>query len=254
MTRFSHIHASGRFNQSPAEFAVELKAYRAMASVITLTEVDKNTRATLLDENGWDGVWGDKGPRDDCGVSWDKTVWEKVWAGTVTVSPKRYKNDRGWLADTTEAAYAVLKHKVSGDVVVFGSLHTPHGMQDELRKGQIKSDVGIAYVSIVNGYRRHARRLEKQYKATAVALSGDWNLNLRSAWVRVWLNRYSRVLGLKVNWTGNLPRAGTHNKEIIDATLYKGLRLAAFPNILRKYKGNDHVAYKNVFVVLRTTQ
>lgn len=247
MTVFSHVHASGRFDQSPGQFAEGLKAYRKISSIITVTEVDRNTRARMLASGEWAGVWGDKGPRDDCGITWDPAVWKKLWAGTVTVAKNRYRNERHVLADTTEAAYAVLEHKETGKVIVFGSLHTPHGMQDELRLNKVHTDVGLAYVAIAHGYLRHARRLGKKYNATAYALSADWNLNVRTLWVRGWFRTYGRALGLKLNWTGNLPSRGTHGKEIIDATLYKGMNMNKLPRVLPKSPGDDHVAYQQSF-------
>lgn len=246
MTVFSHVHASGRFNQSPSDFAKGLTGYRKVASVITVTEVDRNTRAKLLASEGWQGVWGDKGPRDDCGISWDPTVWSKIWADTVTLSHARYKNDRGDLADTTEAAFAVLKHKETGKVVLWGSLHTPHGMQEDLRNGT-KSDVAIAFISITRAYRRHSRKLEKQYDVDAVSLSADWNLNIRNEWANRYLTTYARVFKLKLNWTGNFPAWGTIGRQIIDATLYKGMNMKTLPKLLPRNAGDDHVAYKEAF-------
>jgi len=247
MVVFSHIHASGRFDQSPTLFKKGLDHYRKISSIITVTEVDRNTRAHYLTSDGWEGVWGDKGPRDDCGITWDKNVWEKVWANTKTVSRARYVNERHVLADTTEAAFAVLQHKESGKVVLFGSLHTPHGMQDELRSHNVHSDVAIAFVKITNGYRRWARFFAKRFNVDAVALSADWNLNIRVLWARTWLLRYARAGGYKLNWTGNYPTRGTHGKEIIDATLYKGMNMKHLPKILPTQPGDDHTGYVQAF-------
>lgn len=246
MTTVPHVHASGRFNQSVEDFKKNISAYRKISSVVTVTEVDRNTRARVLASEGWAGIWGDKGPRDDCGITWNPEVWSKVYADTITVSPRRYKNERGWVTDTTEAAYAVLENKETGEVVVWGSLHTPHGMQEDLRNGK-GSDVALAFISIIRGYRRHARKLYTQYNAGAMSLSADWNLNLKNAWANKYLTTYARVLKLKLNWTGNFPSWGTHGKEVIDATLYKGMNQKELPELLPRAEGDDHRAYKNTF-------
>lgn len=242
-----HIHASGRFDQSARLLESSLVSYRKKASVISVTEVDDNARARLLKDDDWGGVYGNKGPRDDCGLTWDKAVWEKVWAGTITVSPKTYVNDRGWKVDTTEAAYAVLRHKATGQIGVFGSVHTPHGMQTELRAEKVRSDVALAYVSITRGFRREAQRLMRKYNATFQVLSGDWNLNVRQLWVRAWFATYMKSVGLKMNWKPPYPVRGTHGKEIIDASLYKGLTLLGKSVVLANQPGDDHTGFKNRF-------
>lgn len=244
---FVHIHASGRFSESAEAFKVAVLRYMRRCSVLTVTEVDANTRAKMLREPHWEAIWGDKGPRDDCGVAWDTRVWEKVWAGTVTVAPNRYRNERHVLAGATAAAYAVLRHRITGKIYVFGSLHTPHGMQTELREGKIHSDVALAYVAIVRGFRREARKLANQYAADGQVLSGDYNVNIRQLWARAYVAAYAKIGGFRLNWHAPLPKRGTHGPEIIDLTFYKGLELTDGPTPLPLDPHDDHGAYEQEF-------
>lgn len=247
---FDHVHSSGRFDEKPAAFELALDRYRKHASVITVTEVDDNARARMLNTPGWKAVFGNKGPRDDCGIAWDTAVWEELWSGTVDVSDLTYINERGNRTGKTAAAYAVLRHRATGIIVVWSVVHTPHGMQPELRARKIRSDVGRAYISITTGTKRVSKHLARLWAADAEALSGDWNLNIRLLWARMWLRAYATAARLQVNWTGDLPARGapgTHGGEVIDATLYRGLRLVSGPTILPRDPDDDHTAYAEKF-------
>lgn len=241
-----HVHASGRFDQSVSAFEDGLRGYRAVSSLITVTEVDNDKRARELKAAGWDGVWGNLSPRDDCGISWLEKDWGRVWAGTLELSHRRYKNERGKITGRTAGAFAVLDH-ASGKRGVIASAHTPHGMQAELQHDRVKTDVALAYVSITRAYRTRALALARRHDADFVILNADWNLNVRLAWVRAWFRTYRRGTGLRLNWTPPYPVRGTHGHELIDATLYRGLSLAAPSSIMSPNKDDDHVAYLNVF-------
>lgn len=247
MTRvpIGHINAAGRFDQSPQAFGDSLDHYRTLADVITVTEVDRNARARLLDSKTWAGIWGDRSPRDDCGITWNTHTARKVWAGTLPLSHRTYVNERGNRTGITAAAFAVLDH--DGARVVWGSAHTPHGMQDELRRDRVRTDVGRAYVSITDAYLRRGLALAQTHAADAIVLSADMNLNLRAAWVRAWFAAYRIKARLHLNWRQPYPHRGTHGTELIDATLYRGLTLTAPPRLLPPAPGDDHTAYLEEF-------
>lgn len=245
---FTNTHCAGRFDQSVAWFDQQINAMEDDCQSLGVTEIDKNARARQLKNPNWFGGWGDKGGRDDCGIAVDKTKFEVVWFETHTVSHSTYINERGDETDTTEAAFLVARDRVTGELVLFGELHTPHGMGPELRADKVRSDVARAYVQITNGYLRRAKQLMKQHKIKYAALSGDWNLNFRFAWVRKYFRE--NFTGWKMNWSYlDLPDHGTHGKEIIDGTLLKNLK-PKWRKMLRRSKGDDHSGYTEHLVAI----
>lgn len=243
--RFTHVHSSGRFDESAAAFRLAVLMYAALCVALTVTEVDRNARARVLQMPGWNGTWGDKGPRDDCGITTKKSDLTVIHEETWTLSHRRYVNERHELADTTEAAFQVCQDVETGEPVLLGSVHTPHEhlvLAEQLRTNHVHTDVALAYVDIVDGYFRRARELMHEYKIRHAALSGDWNLDFRQAWVRAWFAKHHPAWTL--NWDPkHLPAKGTHGREIIDATFLFGLVVVGQPRLVKRDPKDDHGAY-----------
>lgn len=242
--RFVKVHSSGRFDEAAHAFRLAVLAYMAICQALSVTEVDRDARARELQPPGWNGTWGDKGPRDDCGIATEKAAFTLVHEETYTLSHRRYVNERGETADTTEAAFQVVRDR-HGDLGLLGSIHTPHEhkvLADQLRTGHVHTDVALAYVDIVRGYFRRARELMHEHDIKYAALSGDWNLDFRQAWVRAWFAKNHPAWTL--NWDPkHLPAKGTHGHELIDATFLIGLHVVGQPRILARDPHDDHVAY-----------
>lgn len=238
-----HDHLSGRFTATPAEEEAALDALMQRSDLVTTTEVDANLRARALREPGWTAVFGNKGSRDDCGIAMRDSRLHLIEGGTKTLSPLRYKTERGTLSDTTEGAYAVVqdlgREPRRGVVVV---VHMPHGMQDDLRLGTVGSDVAKAYRDILKGARRLANRLTRKYRAAWTMIVGDWNLNIKHPWVAPYLAlQFPRYT---VNFAKPYPAKGTFGPEIIDLALLWGIGTSLLgPKILRRQPGFDHVAW-----------
>ena len=239
---FDHIHASGRFTASTKEEEAAVDSYMRQSDLLTVTEVDAAARSKCLAEPGWNPVFGNKGGRDDCGLSVRKSVFVVQDEGTSTLSPLRYRTERGKLADTTEAAFAVIREKTTAKVGVVIVVHMPHGMQDELRTNHIRSDVAKAYRDMVKGIRKLANRLNKKHNANWTMIVGDWNLNIKSAWV----GPYFRVNfpGYSVNFHKPYPSWGSFGKTLIDLALLRGIKVKKGPNVLPHKAGFDHVGWK----------
>jgi len=246
--QFENTHCAGRFDQSVKLFDTQMDTMMAFSDAIGVTEIDKNARARQLKAPGWDAIWGNKGPRDDCGITIRKEKFEVVYEETYTCSHATYVNDRGNRTDSTEAAFQIVKDKKTGELVLLGEVHTPHGMGPELRKDNVRSDVARAYVQITRAYLRRARILMKKFKVKLAALSGDWNLDFRLAWVRAWFRKFFG--GWKMNWSyPGLPIDGTHGNRVIDGTLLKGLKPVK-RRILRRAPGDDHNGYTERLVAI----
>jgi hypothetical protein len=121
-------------------------------------------------------------------------------------------------------------------------VHMPHGMQDEVRTNHIHSDVGRAYVAIEQGAEDLAKRLTSKHDANWTMIVGDWNLNIKSDWVRPYMLR--RFNGYTVNWHQPYPARGTFEKTIIDFALLRGIKIIGGPEILSRQPGFDHVGWR----------
>lgn len=246
---FDNIHCAGRFDQSVVAFDHQMDSMMDEAHAVGVTEIDKNARARHLNPPGWDGVWGDKGPRDDCGITTLKSKFRTIHEETYTTSHHTYVNERGHKTDTTEAAFKVVEDTDSGELVLLGELHTPHGMGPQLRADKVRSDVARAYVDISRGYLRRANQLMRKYKIKYAALSGDWNLNFRFAWVRAYFRQ--NFAGWQLNWNYlGLPDHGTHGPEIIDGTLLRRLK-PTHREMLKRFTGDDHSGYLEHLVAIK---
>jgi hypothetical protein len=241
---FTHTHASGRFTATPGQVEAAIDDYMANSDLVTVTEVDANIRARCLNEKGWHAVFGDKGPRDDCGLAVRDTAFALVKGGTETLSPLRYMTEAGHLSDTTDGAYAVLRHRNAKTVGVVVVVHMPHGMQEELRKNRITSDVAKAYRDILRGARRLANRLARQFSATWTMIVGDMNLNIKKSWVQAYLKQ--NFPNYQVNFTKPYPPRGTFMASIIDLALLRGIKVRGRPVILFRKAGFDHVGWRQI--------
>lgn len=238
---FVHIHASGRYTASPGQVEEAMDDYMAHADMVTVTEVDNNLRARTLREEGWQAVFGNKGPRDDCGLSIRRSKFVLLEGGTQTLSHRVYRTEAGHMSDTTEGAYAVVREKagVTGVVVV---VHMPHGMQEDLRNGGPDDDVAKAYRSILRGARRLANQLARAWRVEWTMIVGDWNLNIRAAWVREFLKE--EFPNFHINFSRPYPRQGTFGDGIIDLAMLRGCKAVLGPKVLPQYPGFDHVGWK----------
>lgn len=246
---FRNTHCAGRFDQSVALFDGQVAEMQRDSDAVGVTEIDKNARARQLLSPGWNAIWGNKGPRDDCGITTSESKFKVLHEETYTCSHAQYINERHEKTDTTECAFQVVQDLETDEIVVLGEVHTPHGMGPELRADRVRSDVARAYLDITRAYLRRARQLMRKYKAKYAALSGDWNLNFRFAWVRSWFRK--NFAGWKMNWEylGALPGSGTHGHEIIDGTLLKGLKPVK-RKMLRRIAGDDHNGYTELLIAL----
>lgn len=247
MLSFRNTHCAGRFDQSVALFDNQVIEMQSDSDAVGVTEIDRNARARQLLNPGWNAIWGNKGARDDCGITVRTSKFKVLHEETYTCSHRTYINERKTRTDTTEAAFMVVQDTVTGEVVVLGELHTPHGMGPELRANQVRSDVALAYVDISQAYLKRGKQLMKKFKASYAALSGDWNLNFRFAWVRAWFRK--NFAGWKMNWSYLQMTTGTHGREIIDGTFLKGLKPVK-RKMLRRVAGDDHSGYTELLVAL----
>lgn len=235
---FRHDHLSGRYTATPEQEERALDDLMSEADLITTTEVDANVRARCLREPGFTAVFGNKGSRDDCGLAVRKSRFLLLEGGTHTLSQLTYQTESHGISDTTEGAYGVIKDKVTGEIGVVVVVHMPHGMQEDLRKGRAGSDVARAYRGILKGAKHLANGLSRVYHAAWTMIVGDWNLNIKSAWVRPFF--VANFPSYSVNWDKPYPAGGTFQGLIIDLALLRGIKVVAGPRLLHPEDGFDH--------------
>lgn len=242
-----HDHLSGRYTATTREQEVAFDEIMSdETDLLTTTEVDKNSRARCLREKGWWSVFGDKGPRDDCGIAGRRERLERLYGDTTVLSDLTYKTERGTQSSRTVGAFAVVKDKRTGLTGVVAVAHLPHGMQDEIRTGKIRSDVARAYRDIVRGLKREANRLARVWKAAWTMIVGDFNIDVKRLWVQAYLKRTFPTY--KVNWTRPFPTAGTFGGRIIDLAMLRGLRVRRGPKIEPRHEGFDHRGFSEGLV------
>ena len=237
-----HDHLSGRFTATHDQEEAALDAAMAHSHEVTTTEVSANVRARCLREPGWWAVFGDKGPRDDCGVAGRTDRLELLEGDTEVLSDLTYVTERGRQSARTVGAYAVTRDHATGKVGVTVVVHMPHGMQDELRTGRIVSDVARAYRDIVKGTRRLANRLARKWEATWTMIVGDLNINIKRAWTRAYL--LAQFPNFRPNWSPPYPGAGTWGPLIIDVGLLRRIRVVSGPRVQPRHAGFDHHGFE----------
>jgi len=244
---FVHDHLSGRFTVSAAQEEAAVDASMRVCDLFTTTEVSKPAQARALREPGWTAIFGNKGPRDDCGISIRNERFRLIEGGTATLSHLTYQTESFGVADTHEGAYAVIEDKRSvfkhavGVVVV---AHLPHGMQDDIRLNRPGSDVAKAYRDIVRGARQLATDLRREHKANWTMIVADWNLNVKNAWVPLYLK--SQFPTYHLNWQRPYPKRGTFGNMIFDFALLRGIDNRRNPTILSRSPGFDHLGWRQL--------
>src|SRR5690349_2125985 len=99
MNNFTHIHSSGRFDTPEGAFRRALQKYVNQASIVTVTEVNRESRERIMREVGrasnYGVVTGDGSGRDDCGIMFDKEIWEYVTGFTRQIIPAGAYHSKG---------------------------------------------------------------------------------------------------------------------------------------------------------------
>lgn len=236
---FVHVHASGRFDRSPAslETALDTYVYHEHADLLTLTEVSGNPRSSTLPESQWSVVQSkDGGRKSDSAILFNNNTWTLRFQEVVPI----VQGDGSILP--VWAVFAVLKHE-SGKVVVVSSAHLPRSVEGKTGFSKVEAKRVRATLSGSQQWRQHANGLYREWDADAILLAADWNLNIKKSWVQRWFKKSAPAYD--ANWQGKMPVRGTLGKRIIDIALLRGLRVVS-REILPHNKSSDHTPYREV--------
>jgi len=256
---FTHIHCSSRFDRPADQFESDLDNWMKHSSLITVTEVNNDQRASQLMEKGWAHYNAKKGGgQDECAVAWRKDTWKATSSTVRKLNDKPMVGGRHWVWDCS----VMLKHADSGHKLLVSVVHMPAGtnlVSGKNHPGQWEDRKKI-YHQAMKAWHSHVLDLTKSKKPDAVMAIADFNLNLKADWAHKYLMDLWQGFGL--GWTGfsgaggslkggNQLPAGTPGKgvidNVIDGTLYRGLEVTDNANLMNRVKSSDHRPYNETF-------
>lgn len=256
MHKFTHIHSSGRYDATRKSFVNALSRYVKQASIITVTEVHLERRENIMREvgmlNNFGVVTGDGSARDDCGIMYDREVWECLAEFTKQILPAgAYSRADGVEVQAAYAAFAVLRHKVSKKKILVSVAHLPPTVEFKGRfSGSRSAQRARAWRTAHRNWRAAWNDAARQHRVDGVMIVADWNLNIKSWPIRVFLQRLQP--GMRAVWgNGPFPGAGTLGKRIIDHTWIRGvIGRWSKPYLLIDDNSSDHRPYGEVLTIL----
>jgi len=256
-----HVHSSGRFNVPRRLLEKDLDRFMADSDLVTMTEVHSTSRASALEETGWQRFWRSGAHRGECGMSWRTSRWTLVTGTTARLTRKTFRtaaNDKR--KSVGFAATVVLRSVASGRTVLVSVAHMPSNVERADGRGWSHDarDRVAAYKDAIAGWKRHVRAMVGQQAPDVVLVAGDWNLDLKRSWVRRWLRGKWDDLGITdLDWKAPFPRGGTLDdhrygrtrKRLIDATLMSGASYSWAGHLQHDIASSDHNPYRETIAL-----
>lgn len=237
MTKFVHLHSSGRYDRSPESLGRAVARYIKDADLVTFTEVEYENREKVLRKVvGWGCATGDISPRNDAGIIWDNSVWRLIAEGNEVIADVAAAGQK-----PVSATWAVLEHKPSTKTVIVIALHAPSDVEGG--NGLKRTQRVTAWWSVANGVRKLWKKISGEYSTDGILVAADWNVNLKKLWVRTLFKTTYPSFALV--WSGkHFPKDGTHHSRIIDFTLVRGaVKRLHNPKVYRDDDSSDHQPY-----------
>lgn len=221
----SMSHASLRFDRSKTQARSAVQKYRQAASILTLTEV--HNRRSVYAQDGWGAVVA-----ADSAVTWDQSIWRNVGSRT-----QYYHGFSGGKSLTPGVPMVALEHRFTRARVLVASVHTPATVEAIFSSAHPRVQT---YKYVIKAMKADTEAAAKAFKAEAIAVGGDWNLNIHRDWVRAYMK--SSLPGWTTQWDKSRPNAGTHaGGRLIDAVIGKGVTFRA-GKVLPSHPSSDHRA------------
>ena len=261
---FTHIHCSSRFDRSAVSLEEDLDAWMGRSDLITLTEVNKDQRASRMKEKRWSyfNAKKDHG-QDECGIAWKDSEFIRKHASVRRLNNDRFYRLNGKPALPIYSASVVLRHAPSGHRLLVSTTHFPEFMEG--RRYRTIDDHWrarkAAYLSALRTWGNHVNALDARHKCDAVLATADWNIDLKHEWFAdsilssfgarkynlAWTsgdNGFPTSGGSMSNPVGtNAPTgsqaSGTHD-HILDGSLVNGLSVLLGPRLLDRVRSSDH--------------
>lgn len=260
MFTIRHTHGSGRFDRSPALLEADLDAWAGDSNLITVTEVTQSSRAKRLAEKGWAVYRAESANKNAANVAvcFASSDWTLLHGEAPIVTEERYWTKSGNLRDSMAAAFAVLENPKTGKRLLVSVAHLPSSVagdeEDPAAPGfAIWSALTrrvLVHAQSTRGIRRHQKRLMREWKCDGKMFVADWNLDIKRALVRLYVQvAFPRM---SLTWQPPFPERGTHGKRIIDLALIGkgGLRVVQQPTLRQHTRASDHTAFRQVLAFL----
>jgi hypothetical protein len=244
---FGLIESSGRFDRPDSWFRHALWNLLDMRGVSVVAGTEAKTREDrLFKRKGWDHQHGsdfgvdDRGSRKEAWLMWDTNIWEKVGrASTPKLSGMTYTRSNEYGGGETpffRALRVILKHKKTGELVIFYVVHLP------LDNTPLRAEV---WLDTTKGLHELHKRDDARHPAAHQVLVGDINKNYREDGDRAACIRHLSVPNDWMNsWRDNLPRnGGTHGPRGIIDHAYSCMK-ALKCKLLKDDKSSDHRPFK----------
>lgn len=241
MTRFTHIHSSGRFDRSTALNRKDNESFHKIAELVTHTEMSADRMTDAFRLPGWSFAHDNRGGgRDECVVEWDNEAFSLGgMPRTEQLSKMRFTRSKEYGGKTADPFFAlVVPLQVAdhpGQRVWVIVAHMP--LDNTALRARIWFDT-------CRGLRKVVRALRKEDPGAEVLIVADWNKNYRQAEERAKMEKkVARPLGLRQSWAGHAPASGgTHGpKALIDGDVTDLVPTGA--RLLEDTAASDHRPY-----------
>lgn len=214
--KFTHVHSSGRFNRSIALLERDVRVHHKVASIVTHTEMTRDTTIGAFRHQGWSFARSEKDDgQDECVTEWDDRVWAKVRpARTRRLTEMTWVRSQEYGGNVAVPPYALTVALESverpGKRVTVIVAHMP--LDNTENRAQIWVDCSRTLGELV----KDERAIDPDAR---ILIGADWNKNYRLLSERAMIERHvADPLGLTQAWKGNVPRGGgTHGpRGLID--------------------------------------
>lgn len=239
-------HSSGLHSVEPAALKAALtKQLADEPDFLSLTEMMSEARAAVLDDFPAYAVARARGAegQDECAALLKRSTLPDFTFDAVRLSELPIPRRSGKFCD---ALVIKVDDSAIGPAHTRIIVHLPSGVEDDLRDGAggVEGAQARVYRDAIEGLKRLVASI-----AGPVVITGDWNLDLRKAWVREYLKRHFPEF--VPTWgAGDLPELGTHGARVIDFSLVRGFSVTA-AHVVPDFGASDHRAIRETHKEIR---
>lgn len=217
MSTLGYVHHSGRYDRTPEQLAGSLLAQARIPGVgaIGVTEVAARGRARgarlALQGFGWNLAHV---PGGECALAYDTWRYGRVRVTERTVSTVKTWSKTGRLRAPFTVLFVQLVDLETRETILVSVGHTPSHV--DAGKGWRKNNRSRQHRDGLRGWRQQQTQLRHEWHPTGGHIvSMDLNLDVRHAWVRVYLRRCFPGMRLVTD----AKPVGTHGHRAIDVVL-----------------------------------
>jgi hypothetical protein len=248
--QFNHIHCSSRYDRPASDLEKDMDDWMEKCSVITVTEVENDNRAATMREKGWEYYNAKRNNGQDmAGIAWKRETWYCPWRATRKLHTETFRDVEGvvGLEEYVHAAAVVLRHTTSGSKLLVSVARMPSGLAAAERWSTLEAGWRArkaAYIECNNTWSRWIENVRIANKVDGIIVAGDWNLDLKMNWVRLFLTQ-NWGERMPLTWK-DFPTTGTSpsSNKVMDGTLARHLESFDGATMMDRVRSSDHRPYK----------